>query len=64
MGLKFAVDGLVRYVGSQVERERRAFDPGTEERSRDPGPSVAALGEVGRLRLGSPLNQPPAAVAA
>jgi hypothetical protein len=39
MGLKFAVDGLVRYVGSQVECERRAAilvprnDPGNQDRA-------------------------------
>jgi hypothetical protein len=37
MGLKFAVDGLVRYVGSQVECERRAaiFVPKNDRAAQD-----------------------------
>jgi hypothetical protein len=31
-----AVDGVVRYVGSQVECRTARRDPGTEERSRRP----------------------------
>jgi hypothetical protein len=47
-----AVDGLVRYVGSQAGMRIARCGAGAEERSRQARPSPGALGASERLKFG------------